>query len=32
MSLQTVSVYQTGTFTVGNRPLAAEQLSVQANM
>ena len=32
MSLQTVSFYQTGTFTVGNRLLAAEERSVQANM
>jgi pyruvate ferredoxin oxidoreductase beta subunit len=30
--LQTVSFYQTGTFTVGNRLLTPEQRSVQANM
>ena len=32
MSLQTVKFYQTGTFTVGNRLLAPEERSVQANM
>ncbi|MCF8150824.1 MAG: pyruvate ferredoxin oxidoreductase [Sulfuritalea sp.] len=32
MSLQPVSFYQTGTFTVGNRLLAPEDRSVQANM
>jgi pyruvate ferredoxin oxidoreductase beta subunit len=32
MSLQTVKFYQTGTFTVGNRLLAPEDRSVQANM
>ena len=32
MSLQPISFYQTGTFTVGNRLLAAEERSVQANM
>ena len=30
--MQTVKFYQTGTFTVGNRLLAPEQRSVQANM
>ena len=30
--LQTVSFYQTGTFTVGNRLLKQEERSVQANM
>ena len=32
MSLQPVKFYQTGTFTVGNRLLAPEERSVQANM
>ncbi len=32
MSLQPVKFYQTGTFTVGNRLLAPEDRSVQANM
>ncbi|MFZ4537317.1 thiamine pyrophosphate-dependent enzyme [Propionivibrio sp.] len=32
MPLQTVKFYQTGTFTVGNRLLAPEERSVQANM
>jgi len=32
MSFQPVRFYQTGTFTVGNRLLAPEQRSVQANM
>jgi pyruvate ferredoxin oxidoreductase beta subunit len=32
MSFQPVRFYQTGTFTVGNRLLAEEQRSVQANM
>ena len=32
MALQTVKFYQTGTFTVGNRLLAPEERSVQANM
>jgi pyruvate ferredoxin oxidoreductase beta subunit len=31
-ALQTVKFYQTGTFTVGNRLLAPEERSVQANM
>ena len=31
-ALQTVKFYQTGTFTVGNRLLAPEDRSVQANM
>src|ERR1035437_2137165 len=32
MSFQPVKFYQTGTFTVGNRLLAPEERSVQANM
>jgi pyruvate ferredoxin oxidoreductase beta subunit len=32
MSFQAIKFYQTGTFTVGNRLLDAEQRSVQANM
>ncbi|MCP5297777.1 MAG: pyruvate ferredoxin oxidoreductase [Zoogloeaceae bacterium] len=32
MELQPIKFYQTGTFTVGNRLLEAEQRSVQANM
>jgi pyruvate ferredoxin oxidoreductase beta subunit len=32
MELQTVKFYQTGTFTVGNRLLAEDERSVQANM
>ena len=32
MEMQTVKFYQTGTFTVGNRLLATEERSVQANM
>jgi pyruvate ferredoxin oxidoreductase beta subunit len=32
MSMQPVKFYQTGTFTVGNRLLAPEERSVQANM
>lgn len=32
MPLQTVKFYQTGTFTVGNRLLAPQERSVQANM
>jgi len=32
MSLQPIKFYQTGTFTVGNRLLAPEERSVQANM
>jgi len=32
MTFQPVKFYQTGTFTVGNRLLAAEERSVQANM
>jgi pyruvate ferredoxin oxidoreductase beta subunit len=32
MPFQPVKFYQTGTFTVGNRLLAAEERSVQANM
>ncbi len=32
MELQTIRFYQTGTFTVGNRLLAADERSVQANM
>jgi pyruvate ferredoxin oxidoreductase beta subunit len=32
MAFQPVKFYQTGTFTVGNRLLAAEERSVQANM
>ena len=32
MSFQPVKFYQTGTFTVGNRLLAPDQRSVQANM
>src|SRR5438128_8370495 len=32
MSLQPVKFYQTGTFTVGNRLLAEDERSVQANM
>jgi len=32
MSFQAVKFYQTGTFTVGNRLLAPEERSVQANM
>ena len=32
MELQTVKFYQTGTFTVGNRLLAENERSVQANM
>src|SRR3970282_186076 len=32
MAFQPVKFYQTGTFTVGNRLLATEERSVQANM
>ena len=32
MDTTTIKFYQTGTFTVGNRLLAPEQRSVQANM
>ena len=32
MEMQTVKFYQTGTFTVGNRLLAEDERSVQANM
>ena len=32
MELQTIKFYQTGTFTVGNRLLAEDERSVQANM
>ena len=32
MELQPIKFYQTGTFTVGNRLLDADQRSVQANM
>ena len=32
MAFQPVKFYQTGTFTVGNRLLAPEERSVQANM
>ena len=32
MSFQPIKFYQTGTFTVGNRLLAPEERSVQANM
>ena len=32
MAFQPVKFYQTGTFTVGNRLLAADERSVQANL
>ena len=32
MSMQTIKFYQTGTFTVGNRLLSAQERTVQANM